>query len=75
MTPHLAWSCAGVSLGEVRSSGMVRNGILEKAGSILSIILIFNKAVGVRVCPRAEPGDRRTGVDPRDRVPFVGLDL
>ena len=29
----------------------------------------------VRVCPRVEPGDRRTRVDPRDRVPFVGLDL
>ena len=28
-----------------------------------------------RVCPRVEPSDRRTGVDPRDRMPFVGLDL
>ena len=31
--------------------------------------------VAVRVHPRAEPGDRRTRVDPRDRMPFVGLDL
>ena len=31
--------------------------------------------VTVRVCPRVEPSNRRTGVDPRDRVPFVGLDL
>ena len=29
----------------------------------------------VRVRPKAEPSDRRTGVDPRDRVPIVGLDL
>ena len=26
--------------------------------------------VAVRVCPGVEPGDRRTRVDPRDRIPL-----
>ena len=30
---------------------------------------------GVRACPGVEPGETRIGVDPRDRAPFVGLDL
>ena len=30
---------------------------------------------GVRARPGAEPGESRIGVDPRDRAPFVGLDL
>ena len=31
--------------------------------------------VSVRACPGAEPGEMRIGVSPRDRAPFVGLDL
>ena len=30
---------------------------------------------GVRAHPGVEPGETRIGVDPRDRAPFVGLDL
>ena len=31
--------------------------------------------MSVRARPRAEPGEMRIRVDPRDRAPFVGLDL
>ena len=31
--------------------------------------------MSVRARPGAEPGETRIGVDPRDRAPFVGLDL
>ena len=39
------------------------------------IVSLATGSVVVRVCPRVEPSDRRTEVDPRDRMPFVGLDL
>ena len=44
--------------------------ILNGPGSMGRVLLIC-----VRARPGAEPGETRIRVDPRDRAPFVGLDL
>ena len=39
------------------------------------LLLLHNRCLSVKAHPGVEPGKMRIGVDPRDRAPFVGLDL